>query len=199
LAAFSVTRLITPPRPLSKRLLSGPFLVKPPRRDYPDYYDLIKQPIALDDIKKRIMLREYKTLEDVKAALELCFNNALEYNEPGSAIYVDAEALLVRRIDWIYFSDSSLIRSSQKLTKKTYKRLLTGGSDDHGDIEKSKEKSKDNEKDKDKDKDKDKGPSMSRLMKTNLQRLTEITDAKCGTKQSAHYPYSFLLVIVESK
>jgi hypothetical protein len=81
---------------------------------------------------------------------------------------------------------------SQKLTKKTYKRLLTGGSDDQGEIKKSKEKSKDKENEN--EKDKDKGPSMSRLMKTNLQKLAEITDAKCGAKQSTHYPCSSLII-----
>lgn len=57
---------------------------------------LIKQPIALDDIKKQIDLGEYSSLEAVKDDLELVFTNAKQYNLTESAIFQDAKELLVR-------------------------------------------------------------------------------------------------------
>lgn len=57
---------------------------------------LIKQPIALDDIKKQIDLGEYSSLEAVKDDLELIFSNAKQYNLTESEIFQDAKELLVR-------------------------------------------------------------------------------------------------------
>lgn len=36
------------------RLLSEPFMKLPPRKDYPDYYDIIKKPIDITKIFARI-------------------------------------------------------------------------------------------------------------------------------------------------
>lgn len=36
------------------RLLSEPFMKLPPRKDYPDYYDIIKKPIDMTKIMNRI-------------------------------------------------------------------------------------------------------------------------------------------------
>lgn len=37
-----------------ERLLSEPFMKQPPRKDYPDYYDIIKKPIDITKIMNRI-------------------------------------------------------------------------------------------------------------------------------------------------
>lgn len=57
---------------------------------------LIKQPIALDDVKKQMDLGEYSSLEAVKDDLELIFANAKQYNLTESEIFQDAKELLVR-------------------------------------------------------------------------------------------------------
>jgi len=80
----------------SGRSISIAFLKKPSKKLYPDYYNFIKQPIALDDIKKRIDAGTYDTLQDVKNDFELCFNNAKEYNMQDSPIWLDAKELMVR-------------------------------------------------------------------------------------------------------
>lgn len=78
------------------RLISFDFLKKPPKKVYPDYYQLIAKPIALEDIKKRLELNGYPSLEAVRQDFELCFTNAKTYNMKDSAIWKDAKELLVR-------------------------------------------------------------------------------------------------------
>ncbi len=65
------------------RTLSSAFLALPSKIDYPDYYEIIQKPIDL----KRIELRQYSSIQDLGHDLQLMFDNALLYNEPGSMIY----------------------------------------------------------------------------------------------------------------
>lgn len=69
------------------------FLTLPAKKVYPDYYMLIQQPIALDGIKKKINNHSYTSLSQVKADFDLMVENAKTYNEPGSVVYDDAEAV----------------------------------------------------------------------------------------------------------
>ncbi|EMR10860.1 hypothetical protein PNEG_01006 [Pneumocystis murina B123] len=69
------------------------FLELPNKRIYPDYYMLIKNPIALNKIKKRLDSSYYTSLDDFKADFYQMFENARTYNEEGSMIYDDANAL----------------------------------------------------------------------------------------------------------
>lgn len=62
---------------------------------YPDYYQIIKSPIALDDIKKRLDTDAYPSMQAVRADFELLFNNALQYNMKDSVIWKDAKEMLV--------------------------------------------------------------------------------------------------------
>ncbi|KAJ4485467.1 SNF2-family ATP dependent chromatin remodeling factor snf21 [Lentinula aciculospora] len=65
----------------------------PDRRDYPDYYQLIKQPIALSQIRKRSQGNYYKDVVQYKADWKLMFSNARTYNQEGSWVYNDAEEM----------------------------------------------------------------------------------------------------------
>ncbi|KAG6889990.1 hypothetical protein C0995_012950 [Termitomyces sp. Mi166 len=87
------------------RTLSLVFQRRPSKRQYPDYYQIIQHPIALEDIKKQLDNGSYKTLEAVKQDFELCFNNAKQYNIKESDIYRDAKDL-------------------SKLMNKTYNKLV---------------------------------------------------------------------------
>lgn len=69
------------------------FLELPSKKLYPDYYQIIEQPIALDIIEKRIQSQAYTDLENAKADFDLMLNNARSYNEPASFVYEDADAL----------------------------------------------------------------------------------------------------------
>merc|ERR1712080_613560 len=75
------------------RALSDLFLVKPSRRYYPDYYVLIKHPIALDTIRKRATGHTYTKLREFLEDIHLMFSNAKIYNEEGSFVYQDAALL----------------------------------------------------------------------------------------------------------
>ncbi|KAF9234947.1 SNF2 family N-terminal domain-containing protein [Melanogaster broomeanus] len=65
----------------------------PDRRDYPDYYQLIKQPIALSYIRKRVTTGAYKSITQYKEDWKLMFDNARTYNQEGSWVYIDAEEM----------------------------------------------------------------------------------------------------------
>ena len=82
----------------SGRSLSFDFLRLPNKRTYPDYYTIIKKPIALDKIKSQLDAGHYPSLVTVKNDLELCFRNAKRYNLKDSQIFNDAKFLHVCRI-----------------------------------------------------------------------------------------------------
>ncbi|CAF0835529.1 unnamed protein product [Brachionus calyciflorus] len=79
---------------LKDQEITKPFLKLPPKRLYPDYYEDIKNPIAMNIIKKKLNKRQYHTLKDLIMDFELMFSNAQEYNLEGSPIYLDAIKLL---------------------------------------------------------------------------------------------------------
>lgn len=65
----------------------------PSKKLYPNYYEVIQQPIALENIMKKCKRGQYSSLEDVRADLQLMYDNARFFNEEGSWIYVDADEL----------------------------------------------------------------------------------------------------------
>lgn len=78
------------------RLIIGPFLELPPKKLYPDYYNFIQDPIAMDMIEKRISGHQYTSLKDLSVDIALLARNARTYNEDGSMLYNDANAIEVR-------------------------------------------------------------------------------------------------------
>lgn len=69
------------------------FLKLPSRKLYPDYYQIIKEPVALQPLRKRLLLGGIGSLEEFKAELGKMCANAKTYNEEGSFVYSDAEAI----------------------------------------------------------------------------------------------------------
>jgi ATP-dependent helicase STH1/SNF2 len=76
-------------------------------QDYPDYYQLITQPIALSHLRKRASGTHYKDLQQYRNDWALMFNNARTYNQEGSWVYVDAVEM-------------------EKVLDATFKRLAVG-------------------------------------------------------------------------
>ncbi|CRK29525.1 hypothetical protein BN1723_000494 [Verticillium longisporum] len=76
-----------------KRIIIGPFLVLPPKRDFPDYYILITQPISMKQIETKIKKEKYNSLGDLKTDVDLMFSNCQTYNEEASLLYQDAQTL----------------------------------------------------------------------------------------------------------
>ncbi|ORZ23429.1 SNF2 family N-terminal domain-domain-containing protein [Absidia repens] len=63
------------------------------KRDYPLYYTMIKNPIAMKMINKRIHSPYYKTIQQFRADFDLMFDNARTFNEEGSFVYEDADEM----------------------------------------------------------------------------------------------------------
>ncbi|KAJ3036300.1 hypothetical protein HDV00_002827 [Rhizophlyctis rosea] len=72
------------------RARSDLFLALPDKEVYPDYYILIKSPIALDMIQRRIQSVYYKSPQAFIDDFHLMFENAMQYNQEGSWVYNDA-------------------------------------------------------------------------------------------------------------
>jgi len=60
------------------------------KRALPDYYEVIKEPIALSTIKQKIQHRQYKTFAEYVRDFALIPHNAQVYNRPGAGAYQDA-------------------------------------------------------------------------------------------------------------
>ncbi|KAM0347147.1 hypothetical protein ACHAPU_005087 [Fusarium lateritium] len=76
-----------------RRLIIGPFIKLPPKRDYPDYYLLIQNPICMNQIQTRIKKEEYTSLSGLRKDIELMIRNCQTYNEDGSILYQDAKVM----------------------------------------------------------------------------------------------------------
>ncbi|KAI8637639.1 SNF2 family N-terminal domain-containing protein [Parasitella parasitica] len=65
------------------------------KRDYPLYYTMIKTPISMNMIKKRLNSTYYRTIAHFRDDFHLMFNNARIFNEEGSFVYEDANEMQV--------------------------------------------------------------------------------------------------------
>ena len=83
---------------LANRGIIDPFLELPPRQYYPDYYDLIKNPICMKQIETKINKKHYQSLKQFRADIALLCSNCRQYNEDGSVLYQDANLIEVSKI-----------------------------------------------------------------------------------------------------
>ncbi|AEO60256.1 hypothetical protein MYCTH_108504 [Thermothelomyces thermophilus ATCC 42464] len=65
----------------------------PDKAELPEYYAAIRNPIALDTIKKKHKRKWYQSVDQALQDLELMFENAKQFNEEGSEVYRDAVEL----------------------------------------------------------------------------------------------------------
>ncbi|KAJ7269404.1 Bromodomain-containing protein [Mycena haematopus] len=75
------------------RILSEMFIELPPKKEWPSYYQLIKQPRCLEAIMKKVKQKEYYTMVDFADDVELVFSNAMDFNQDHTQIWEDALAL----------------------------------------------------------------------------------------------------------
>lgn len=59
-------------------------------KDYPDYYEIIKEPMDMKNISRKILSNSYTSLKEMESDLLLMLDNAKRYNDPKSIIYKDA-------------------------------------------------------------------------------------------------------------
>lgn len=79
--------------PASGRYRADLFLELPSTESYPDYYQQIRQPISLAEIRAKLASGEYASLQAMRADIELMTANAMRYNVEGSLVYEDAMEL----------------------------------------------------------------------------------------------------------
>lgn len=91
---------------------AGAFVDLPSMRDYPDYYEVITNPIDMKSIRDRIENDRYKNTNELVKDFKQLFSNAREYNEPDSQIYEDADNL-----------QALLEKSHEEIKKGIFKQL----------------------------------------------------------------------------
>jgi len=80
---------------IPNRGIIDPFIELPDKYDYPDYYQIIKNPICMNQIKKKINKKEYQSLKQFRADIGLLCSNCRTYNEDTSILYKDANLIEV--------------------------------------------------------------------------------------------------------
>ena len=71
--------------------LAEPFLTLPSKRELPDYYESIKNPISLNIIRKNLKAEKYGSdVEKLYKDMNKMFDNCKEYNRPESRLFKDA-------------------------------------------------------------------------------------------------------------
>jgi ATP-dependent helicase STH1/SNF2 len=83
---------------VANRGIIDPFLDLPPKNLYPDYYELIKEPICMKQIENKINKKQYQSVKQFRQDIALLCSNCRQYNEDGSVLYEDANLIEVRKI-----------------------------------------------------------------------------------------------------
>jgi len=78
------------PRNSQNQLMISHFERVPDKAVMPEYYAEIKNPIAMDVVKKKLKRKKYQSVEQFMKDVELMFENAKSYNTDDSQIYKDA-------------------------------------------------------------------------------------------------------------
>jgi ATP-dependent helicase STH1/SNF2 len=75
------------------RGIIDPFIDLPNRGVYHDYYVIIRNPISMTQIEKKINKKEYQSLRQFRQDIGLMCNNCRTYNEEASLLYADANLI----------------------------------------------------------------------------------------------------------
>jgi ATP-dependent helicase STH1/SNF2 len=87
-------RLITLRSDEDGHLVAELFMELPDKRQYADYYQLIKNPICLHHIRQRILSNTYPDIKAMQDDVQLMVSNAQTYNQEGSIVYNDSIGLM---------------------------------------------------------------------------------------------------------
>eukprot|EP00039_Didymoeca_costata_P018465 m.333550 g.333550 ORF g.333550 m.333550 type:complete len:922 (+) comp17171_c0_seq1:156-2921(+) len=80
---------------LQKHEFAWPFLkpVDPVKLNLPTYFDVIKHPMDLSTVKKKLQNRQYQSGQEALNDLNLMFKNCYTFNRPGDDVVLMAEKL----------------------------------------------------------------------------------------------------------
>ena len=106
----------------------GVFMEIPSKKDYPDYYEIISEPIDMNIIENKIKTNQYKSEDEMISDCKLMFSNCRMYNEEGSAIYEDAnllEKVLLARAREIGALGGDKLKNIKKKTVSLQQKVKT--------------------------------------------------------------------------
>lgn len=128
------------------KLLYTAFQLLPSKKRYPEYYEVIEQPIDLKLIATKIQSGVYTHLNELERDLLLMTKNACLFNEPTSAIYKSAKLLRKvvqsKKVE-VENSRSAVNKCSERIRSRRLRgsaaiatlAALTDESDEEGDSE----------------------------------------------------------------
>jgi len=67
--------------------------VDPVELNLPDYFDIIKRPMDLGTVQRRLENGNFHSLEDFEHDVTLTFDNAMTYNQEGSVVHAMAREM----------------------------------------------------------------------------------------------------------
>uniref|UniRef100_A0AC35GM20 Bromo domain-containing protein n=1 Tax=Panagrolaimus sp. PS1159 TaxID=55785 RepID=A0AC35GM20_9BILA len=76
------------------RQVSLEFIQLPSKRELPEYYHIVSQPIDFNRIRKNLKKGHYDTVDALGNDIRLLIKNAQEYNREDSDIFQDSKILL---------------------------------------------------------------------------------------------------------
>ncbi|XP_052775385.1 transcription activator BRG1-like isoform X2 [Mya arenaria] len=163
------------------RLLSGAFEKLPSKKELPEYYEIITNPLDFKKIRKRIKDHKYRCLEDLEDDIFTLCQNAQLYNVEGSQIYEDSIVL-----------QSVLTNAKERMTKDSSDSSDDSSDDDSddstddssaGDETDTQSTSTTRSKNKDRDKSRDKSKSSKSGSKTPTPTSKRSTPSRASTKR----------------
>jgi Bromodomain len=116
--------VVTLKEPGTKRRLADLFLEKPAPQQFPDYYELIDKPVAINDILRKCRSKVYTHFYEYREDWKLMIANAIKFNGEGSWVVKDILALekeLDRVLKKNGFTDEALPSPGKKKSPKKAK------------------------------------------------------------------------------
>lgn len=93
------------------------FMEKPSKKLYPEYYEIIAEPIDFLEIEAKIKAEQYSCENDLIKDFKLMFCNCREFNEENSPIYEDANLLEKYLMDKV-LTKKKIASTSEKIKKE---------------------------------------------------------------------------------
>ncbi|GMT24306.1 hypothetical protein PFISCL1PPCAC_15603, partial [Pristionchus fissidentatus] len=103
------------------------FIQLPPRRELPDYYQTIVNPMDFVKIKKKIGAGRYSSISEMGEDIQLLCENAKAYNMEGSDIYNNA--ILIEGV-WKAITGDAGMKNDDKIEKDDESSRMSRLSDD---------------------------------------------------------------------
>jgi SNF2 family DNA or RNA helicase len=90
---ISCTKSVVALKDSNKRRVCDVFLDKPSPEQFPDYYEIIQKPIAINDILRKLRNKLYANLQEYRNDWKLMFANAKQFNGEDSWVVDDGRAI----------------------------------------------------------------------------------------------------------